>query len=293
MNCGNAAREGALVRLGAPLSIGAYPFHTACRGRHALLHCFHRLRINGKHDVNSLFSVLNSQLLIERSLSRIRSASASLLIIGGVSRCPSLNSKVATLVSVPKPAPLSRSGNSLQAYRSSCGAACSRRYREGSASPSQSRTAAVPAFVLAERGEDIRIAGQLDIHLAVTLFELFIRSLRRTVITDGGSLDDKNPARVRGSSPSYISRAETISKSSDAVRRIERRRSGNKRCVRAAHGCGAAIAYPFCRWSGWTGTEPGPWPPLCRTGGDKNVPACQILLGQRLFNAPEQRGRVR
>lgn len=32
---------------------------------------------------------------------------------------------------------------------------------------------------------------------------------------------------------------------------------------------------------------------LCRAGGNKNVPACQILLGQRLFNAPEQRRRVR
>lgn len=32
---------------------------------------------------------------------------------------------------------------------------------------------------------------------------------------------------------------------------------------------------------------------LCRAGGNKNVPACQILLGQRLFNAPEERGRVR
>ena len=148
-------------------------------------------------------------------------------------------------------------------------------------------------FVLAERGEDIRIAGQLDIHLAVTLFELFIRSLRRTVITDGGSLDDEIllgcAARHR---VVHIPRGNNIH-ARDTVRRIERGRSGNERCVSAAHGCAGRDRVTHFA-GGVVGQEPNRVHGLlCRAGGNKNVPACQILLGQRLFNAPEERGRVR
>ena len=95
-----------------------------------------------------------------------------------------------------------------QFLRRSLLSALSRRFCVSIAKPHSSSSR---LFVLAERGEDIRIAGQLDIHLAVTLFELFIRSLRRTVITDGGSLDDESCSGARLVTASYISRAETIS----------------------------------------------------------------------------------
>lgn len=102
------------------------------------------------------------------------------------------------LVSVPKPAPLSRSefATSISQFlrRSLLSGVVEqvlRLHREAAQKLSR-------PLVRAERRQNIRVSRKADVQLAVALFELFVCGLRRAVITDSGGLDDKVLLRGAG-----------------------------------------------------------------------------------------------